>query len=89
MISIQQLSLPIISLTLQEALKDGFGDAVMMCDMPEPCKFPSLDSCQERFLWTYKEADLATHSIIDLLLKVGGTERLPHALGFASLDPFF
>ena len=27
--------------------------------MPEPCKFPSLDSCQKRFLWTHKEADVA------------------------------
>ena len=35
---------------LQGALKDGFGEAVVACDMPEPCKFPSLDSCQERFL---------------------------------------
>ena len=26
----------------------------VVCDMPEPCKFPSLDSCQKRFLWTHK-----------------------------------
>ena len=32
--------------------------AVMACDMPEPCKFPSLDSCQKTFLWTHKEVDL-------------------------------
>ena len=39
-------SLPTIpSSTLQGALKDGFGEAVMACDMSEPCKFPSLDSC--------------------------------------------
>ena len=31
--------------SLQGALKDGFGEAVVTCDMPEPCKFPSLDSC--------------------------------------------
>ena len=30
------------SLTLQGALKDGFGEAVVACDVPEPCKFPSL-----------------------------------------------
>ena len=23
----------------------------MACDMPETCEFPSLDSCQKRFLW--------------------------------------
>ena len=28
--------------TLQGALKDGFGEAVMVYDMPEPCKFLSL-----------------------------------------------
>ena len=33
------------SLTLHGALKDGLGEAVMACDMPEPRKFPSLDSC--------------------------------------------
>ena len=43
--------------TLKDALKDGFGEAVVACDMPEPCKFPSLDSCQKRFLWTHKEVD--------------------------------
>ena len=26
------------------ALEDGFGEAVEMCDIPEPCNFPSLDS---------------------------------------------
>ena len=26
--------------TLQSALKDGFGEAVVACDMPEPCKTP-------------------------------------------------
>ena len=31
--------------TLQSALQDGLGEAVMVCDMPEPCKFTSLDSC--------------------------------------------
>ena len=28
---------------LQGFLKDGFGEAVVECDVPEPCKFPSLD----------------------------------------------
>ena len=31
--------------TLQDTLKDGFGEAVVVCDMPEPSKFLSLDSC--------------------------------------------
>ena len=47
--------------SLRGALKDGFGEAVMACDVPEPCKLPSLDSCQKRFLWTHKKADLAPH----------------------------
>ena len=48
-----------MSPTLQGVLKDVFGEAVMACDMPKPCKFPSLDSCQKRWLWTHKEVDLA------------------------------
>ena len=46
--------------TLQGALKDGFGVAVVACDTPEPCTFPSLDSSHKRFLWTHKESDLPT-----------------------------
>ena len=49
------------SLTLQGALKDHFGEAVVACDMPETCEFPSLDSCQKRFLWTHNRVDLAPH----------------------------
>ena len=36
--------------TLQGTRKDAFREAVVECDMPEPCKFPSLVSCQKRFL---------------------------------------
>ena len=36
--------------TLQGAPKDGFGEAVVACYTPEPCKFPSLDSCRKTFL---------------------------------------
>ena len=61
----------------------------MVCDMLEPCKFPYLDNCQKRFLWTNKEADLASHPIIGLVLLEGEAENFPHALGFESLDPFF
>ena len=41
---------PMVSPTLQGGLKDGFGEAVVVCAMLEPCKFPSLDGCQKRFL---------------------------------------
>ena len=57
--------------------------------MPEPCTFPTLDSCQKRFLWTHKEVDLAPHPIVGLVLQVGDAEKFPDALGFESLDPFF
>ena len=32
------------SATNQGTLKDGSGDAVVACDMPQPCKFPFLVS---------------------------------------------
>ena len=53
------------------------------------CKFPSLDSCQKRFLWTHREVDFAPHPVVSLVLQVGDTEKFPQALGFQSLDPFF
>ena len=43
----------------------------------KPCKFPSLDSFQKRFLWTHKEVDLAPHSVAGLLLQVGDAEKFP------------
>ena len=51
-------------------LKDGFGEA---CDMPELSKFPSLDSCQTKFLWTHNEVALAGNLTInlDLALRFG------------------
>ena len=39
--------LTILSAIFQGAPKDGFAEAVMVCDMPKPCKFLSLDSCQK------------------------------------------
>ena len=54
--------------------------------MPKPCKFPSLDSCSKRFLWTYKEDDLALCPVVDLVLQVGDAEKFPHALDFKRLD---
>ena len=60
--------LPTIALSIhQGALKDAFGEAVLACDMPEPCKFPSLDSCQKTFPWTYKEVDVAPHPVVGLV----------------------
>ena len=67
--------------TLQGALKDGFGEAVGACDMPEPCKFPSLHSCQKRFLWTHKGVDLAPHPVVGLVFQGGDTGKFPHELG--------
>ena len=61
----------------------------MACDMPEPFKFPSLDSCHKRFLWTHKGTGLAPHLVVGLVLQVGDAEKFPHALGFESLDAFF
>ena len=61
----------------------------LWCDMPETCKFLSLDSCQKRFLWAHKEADLASHPVVVLVLQVGDVEKLPQGLGFESPDPFF
>ena len=61
----------------------------MACDMPEPCKFLSLDSCQKRFLWTNKKYDLGPHPVVGLVFHAGDAEKSVQALGFESLDPFF
>ena len=36
-----------------------------------------------------KEVDLAPHPVVGLVLQIGDTEKIPQALGFESLDPFF
>ena len=56
--------------TLQGALKDDFGEleAVILRGMPEPCEFPSPDTCQKKCLWAHKEVDLAPHPVVGLLL---------------------
>ena len=71
--------------TLQGALKNGFGETAVACDMPEPFKLPSLDSCQKRFLWTNKGVDLALHPVVGLVLQVGDAEKFSQALGFEVL----
>ena len=68
--------------TLQGALKGGFGEAVMACDMPEPCKFLSVASCLERLLWIHKEGELAPHPVVGLVLQVGDVEKFPQAIWF-------
>ena len=54
---------------LQGAQENGSGEAVVACDMPEPRKIPSSDSCQKRFLWTHKEFGLASRPIVGLVLQ--------------------
>ena len=56
--------------------------------MPERCKFPSLESCQKRFLWTHKAVDLPPHPLIGLVPQVGDAKKFTEALGFRGLDPF-
>ena len=73
---------------LQGTLEDGFREAVVVCDTSEPCKFPSLDSCLKRSLWTHKAVELAPHPVVGLVLQVGDAEKFPKALGFENLDLF-
>ena len=61
----------------------------LSCDIPKPRKFPSLYSSQKRFLWTHNEVDLAPHPVVGLVLQVGDAKKLPQALSFEGLDPFF
>ena len=65
---------------------DEFREAALACDLPEPCKFPSLDSCQKMFLWTHKEVDLAPHPVVGLVLQVGDAEKFPRAFDFKQMD---
>ena len=74
------------SSTLRGALGVVLEEAVVVCDMPQPYEFPSLDSCQKRFLWTHKEADLAPHPVVGLVLQVEDAEKFPLAPGFESLE---
>ena len=60
----------------------------MACNMPEPCKFPSFDSCQKTFLWTLRQVDLAPHPLVDLVLQEGNAEKFSLALSFKSRDLF-
>ena len=77
-----------VSPSLQGALKDGFGEAVVACGIPKPSKFPSLGSCQKRFLCTHKEVDLPPQSVVGLVLQEEDAEKFPQTLGFERLDLF-
>ena len=56
---------------LQGVPKDVFRHSVVAQDMPEPCEFLSLDSCEKRFLCAHKEIDFALHPVVGLVLQVG------------------
>ena len=58
--------------TLQGALEDGLGKAVVARDMPGPCKFPSL--CQ---LPAEVAVDLAPHAIAGIMLQAADAETVP------------
>ena len=55
----------------------------------EPCDFPSLESCQKRFLWSHKEVDLAPRPVVGLVLQVGSAGKFSQALGFRKTGSFF
>ena len=55
--------------TIQSALKDDFGEAVVACDMPKPCKFLSLDIYQKRCLWAREDVDLTLPLVFSLVLQ--------------------
>ena len=76
--------------TRRAALGNGLREAVVACYMPEPRKFPSLDSCHKRFPWTHThtEIDVASHPVVGLVLQVGDVEKFLQAFGFEGLDPF-
>ena len=75
--------------TLQDALKDGFGEVIIVCNMPKPCKFLSPDSLPEKVPVDLKAVDLAVHPVIGLVLQVVDADKFPQVLGFESLDPLF
>ena len=72
--------------TFKGALKDDFGEAVVACEMPEPCKFSFLDSCQKRgSCGPTRELILLR---IQSLVLCSSRSFLMHLVS-KSLDPFF
>ena len=47
-----------------------------------------FESCQKTSLWARKEASLALHPVVGLVLQIGDAEKFPQALGLESLDLF-
>ena len=68
--------------TLQDAPKDGFGEAVIACDMPKPYKLLLPEEVPA-------DPHRTLHPVVGLVLQVEDTAKFPHALSFESLDPFF
>ena len=50
--------------------------------------FSLLTVARKRFLWAHKEVHLDPHTVIGLVLQVGGVQKFPQALGFKGLDLF-
>ena len=61
----------------------------MTYDMPEPCGFLSLDSCQKWFLSADEEVNRTPHPVIGLVLYVEHMDMFPQALSLESVDLFF
>ena len=61
----------------------------MVCDMPEPRKFPSLDSCQTKFLWNHKAVDLAPRPVIGLVLQSRRYEEVSSSTWFRKSGSIF
>ena len=59
----------------QGALEEGVREVLVVYDKPIPCKFPSLDSCQKRFMWAPKAVDAAPHQVTGLVLHVEDVEK--------------
>ena len=58
-----------VSSTLQGALKDGVGEAVVACDMPAPCEFPSqqLTFARRGSCGGMRKFDLAPYPVVGLV----------------------
>ena len=69
MLSIQHNLASMASATLQRALKDGFGRLSWRMTCPNHTSFPSLDSCQEMFLWVREGVNLVLHPVVGLCSK--------------------
>lgn len=65
-----------------------FGEAVVASDMPEPCEFLSINSCQKKFLWAFQEVDLPQYLVFGLVLQVKDVEKFPQAFVLKSRDLF-